>query len=241
MDPQTTHVVQWEHPCVQWGRWVPAGRRSALCPQPVPLTLLMRWISKAVLLSHRSSCLFSAPFNKIDLLTRRDSWEHHFCVRVMGKGVLSRAVWAEHRWQLIEKGREHSDDFELHLVAARALASLNSFPRRLPSGFRGGFSWSRSCSPRLSPHPPFSGAGSAGGAEGTPTPDRAAGASPPGGALRLQHVAVRFRFWCASGSGAGRGEAVSGPARRRAPPCHVRAELETLRVWRARLHCGRVR
>uniref|UniRef100_A0A8C9FWR9 Solute carrier family 25 member 14 n=1 Tax=Pavo cristatus TaxID=9049 RepID=A0A8C9FWR9_PAVCR len=71
--------------------------------------------------------------------------------------------------------------------------------------------------------------------------ERAAGASPPGGALRLPRVAVRFRFWCASGSGAGRGEAVSGPARRRAPPCHVRAELETLRVWRARLHRGRVR
>lgn len=105
MDPQTAHVVQWQHPCVQWGRWVPAGRRSALCPQPVPLTLLMGWISKAVLLSHHSSCLFSAPFNKIDLLTRRDSWEHHFCVRVMGKGVLSRAVWAEHRWQHREMER----------------------------------------------------------------------------------------------------------------------------------------
>uniref|UniRef100_A0A8C3M255 Brain mitochondrial carrier protein 1 n=1 Tax=Chrysolophus pictus TaxID=9089 RepID=A0A8C3M255_CHRPC len=32
---------------------------SALCPQPVPLTLFMRWISKAVLLSHR--CSWIAP------------------------------------------------------------------------------------------------------------------------------------------------------------------------------------
>ncbi|XP_052529029.1 brain mitochondrial carrier protein 1 isoform X1 [Tympanuchus pallidicinctus] len=137
----------------------------------------------------------------------------------------------------MEKQRERSDDFEPHLVATGALASLSSFLRRLPSGFRGDFSPSRSCSPRPSPRLPFS----AGGADGT----RAPGASCWRLAARGRHPpAVRrgaLPVPGASGSGAGRGEAVSGPARRRAPPCHVRAELETLRVRRARLHRGRVR